>query len=40
MDGDGINDKLKGRVKFFSDADKVISVGIIIPLTTKLSVNT
>ena len=38
MNQDGINDKLKGRIKFNSDADSIVSVGIIIPLTTKLSV--
>ena len=39
IDGDGINDKLKGRIKFTADADKIVSVGIIIPLTAKLSVS-
>ena len=38
LDEDGINDKLKGRIKFSSEADKVVSIGIIIPLTAKLSV--
>lgn len=35
---DGLNDKLKGRIRFTSIADNIINVGIIIPLNAKFTV--